>query len=237
MTPLSKKAPVALVTGASQGIGLETARRLVGAGCTVYVAARNRGRGTVAAAEIGARFVQLEVTSDESVAAAAAQVEVDFGHLDILVNNAGITGPQDDVHDLTGAGMEEVLATNVVGYVRVIHAFLPLLERADKPRIVNVTSGLGSLARFHDRSRIESRAGSPFYATSKAAINMLTVRYARALPGLRINAADPGLTATALSGGMGHSVTDGTDAIIRFAIGEDQDLTGRYRDRDGDVPW
>lgn len=66
---------------------------------------------------------------------------------------------------------------------------------------------------------------------------MLTARYARALPGLRINAADPGLTATALSGGMGHSVTDGTDAIIRFAIGEDQDLTGRYRDRDGDVPW
>ncbi len=110
-----------------------------------------------------------------------------------------------------------------------------MLERADRPRIVNVTSGLGSLARFHDRSRIESRAGSPFYAASKAAINMLTARYARALPGLRINAADPGLTATVLSGGMGYSVTDGTDAIIRFAIGEDQDLTDRYRDRD--VPW
>jgi NAD(P)-dependent dehydrogenase (short-subunit alcohol dehydrogenase family) len=130
MTPPSKLAPVALVTGASQGIGHETARRLVTAGCTVYVAARNRARGTVAAAEIDARLVPLEVTSDESVAAAAAQVEVDVGHLDILVNNAGITGPQDDVHGLTGAGMEQVLATNVVGYVRVIHAFLPLLERA-----------------------------------------------------------------------------------------------------------
>ncbi|WP_415140841.1 SDR family NAD(P)-dependent oxidoreductase [Nocardioides sp.] len=226
-----------LVTGANQGIGLETARRLVEAGCLVYVGARNAERGTAAAAEIGARFVLLEVTSDVSVAAAAAQIGAETGHLDILVNNAGITGPQDDVHDLTGAGMEQVLATNVVGYVRVIHAFLPLLERASAPRIVNVTSGLGSQARFHDLSTIESRAGSPFYAASKAAINMLTVRYARLLPGIRINAADPGLTATAFTGGMGHSVTDGTDAIIRFAIGEDRDLTGHYRDRDGDVAW
>jgi NAD(P)-dependent dehydrogenase (short-subunit alcohol dehydrogenase family) len=161
MTPPSKQAPIALVTGAGQGIGIETARRLATAGRTVYVAARNRGRGTVAAAEIAARFVKLEVTSHGSVAAAAAQVDVDFGHLDMLVNAAGITGPQDDVHDLTGAGMEQVLDANVVGYVRVSHAFLALVERADKPRIVNVTSGLGSLARFHDRPRIESRAASP----------------------------------------------------------------------------
>ncbi|WP_158862270.1 SDR family NAD(P)-dependent oxidoreductase [Leifsonia sp. AG29] len=237
MTSPNEQAPVALVTGANQGIGLETARRLAEAGCTVYVGARNPDRGTAAAAQIGARFVALDVTSDESVAAAAAQVEAEAGRLDILVNNAGITGPQVDVHDLTAAGMEEVLATNVVGYVRVIHAFLPLLERAAEPSIVNVTSGLGSLARFHDPSTIESRAGSPLYAASKAAINMLTVRYARRLPGIRINAADPGLTATALSGGMGHSVTDGTDAIIRFALGEDRHLTGHYRDREGDVPW
>ncbi|TXK19897.1 SDR family NAD(P)-dependent oxidoreductase [Homoserinibacter sp. GY 40078] len=237
MASSSEPAPVALVTGASQGIGLETARRLVEAGCTVYVGARNPERGTAAAQEIGTRFVPLEVTSDESVEAAAAHVEAEAGHLDILINNAGITGPQGDVHDLTAAGIEQVLATNVVGYVRVIHGFLPLLERAEEPRIVNVTSGLGSLARFHDRSTIESRVGNPFYAASKAAINMLTVRYARLLPRVRINAADPGLTATKFTGGMGHSVTDGTDAIIRFAIGEDRDLTGRYRDRDGDVPW
>lgn len=237
MAAPSEQAPVALVTGANQGIGLETVRRLVDAGRIVYLGARNVERGTAAAAEIGARFVPLEVTCDESVAEAAAQVEAEAGHLDILVNNAGITGPQDDVHDLTAAGIEQVLATNVVGYVRVIQAFLPLLERAEEPRIVNVTSGLGSLARFHDRSTIESRVGSPFYAASKAAINMLTARYARLLPGIRINAADPGLTATEFTGGIGHSVTDGTDAIIRFAIGEDRDLTGRYRDRDGDVPW
>lgn len=237
MTSRREQAPVALVTGANQGIGLETARRLVAAGATVYVGARSPERGAAAAAEISARFVRLDVTSEGSVAAAAAQVEAEARRLDILVNNAGITGPQDDVHDLDGSGLEQVLATNLVGYVRVIHAFLPLLERAVAPRIVNVSSGLGSLARFHDVSTIESRAGSPFYAASKAAVNMLTVRYARALPGIRINAADPGLTATALTNGLGHSVTDGTDAIIRFAIGEDRHLTGHYRDRDGDIPW
>lgn len=237
MASHSEQILVALVTGANQGIGLETARRLIQAGHVVYLGARNPERGAAAAAEIGAQFVLLDVTSDESVTSAAARLAADVGHLDILVNNAGITGPQDDVHDLTSSGMEQVLATNVVGYVRVIHAFLPLLERAGEPRIVNVTSGLGSLARFHDRSTIESRAGSPFYAASKAAINMLTARYARLLPGIRINAADPGLTATSFTGGMGHSVTDGTDAIIRFAVGEDRNLTGRVRDRDGDVPW
>lgn len=237
MTSDTEHSPVALVTGASQGIGLETARRLIASGFTVYVGARDTERGRAAAAELGGRFVQLDVTSDDSAAAAAARVEADYGHLDILVNNAGITGPQADVHDLTAAALEQVLATNVVGYVRTIHAFLPLLERAPAPRIVNVTSGLGSLARFHDLSTIESRAGTPFYAASKAAINMLTVRYARLLPHIRINAADPGMTATALSGGRGHSVHQGTDAIIRFAVGDDMSLTGRYRDRDGDIPW
>lgn len=228
---------VALVTGANQGIGLETARRLIAAGVIVYIGARNAERGAAAATEIGARFVQLEVTSDQSVAAAAAKIESEVGHLDVLVNNAGIAGPLDDLHDLNAAGIERVLATNVVGYVRVIHVFLPLLERADNPRIVNVSSGMGSQARFHDLSTIESRVGSPFYAASKAAVNMLTSRYARLLPNVHINAADPGLTATTFAGGQGHSVTDGTDAIIRFAIGEHQNLTGRYQDRDGDVPW
>jgi NAD(P)-dependent dehydrogenase (short-subunit alcohol dehydrogenase family) len=130
-----------------------------------------------------------------------------------------------------------VLLTNVVGYVRVIHAFLSLLERAPDPRIVNVSSGLGSFALFHDSSRIESRIGTPLYAAAKSAINMLTVRYAQLLPGIRINAADPGMTATDLNGGQGHSVENGTDAIIAFALGGPDTPTGAYRDRDGDLPW
>jgi NAD(P)-dependent dehydrogenase (short-subunit alcohol dehydrogenase family) len=160
-----------------------------------------------------------------------------MGHLDVLVNNAGITGPVADVHDYDADAIAEVLWTNVVGYVRVIHAFLPMLERSPDPRVVNVSSGLGSFALAHDESRIESRAPSPLYAAAKSAVNMLTVRYEQLLPGIRINAADPGLTAMHLSGRQGHSVTDGTDAIVALALGGPDTPTGAYRDRDGDLPW
>lgn len=142
-----------------------------------------------------------------------------------------------DVHEYDGDAMATVLSTNVVGYVRVIHAFLRLLERSSDPRIVNVNSGLGSFALGHDESRIESRAPSPLYAAAKSTINMLTVRYAQSLPGIRINAADPELTATDLSGRQGHSVKDGTDPIMAFALGGPDTPTGVYRDREGDLPW
>ena len=230
-------APVSLVTGANKGIGLETVRRLVDAGHRVYLAARDAERGRAAAETVGARFVQLDVTSDDSVRQAAEIVEQEEGHLDVLVNNAGITGPLRDVHEYDGDDAATVLLTNVVGYVRVIHAFLPLLERAPDPRIVNVSSGLGSFALFHDSSRIESRAGTPLYGAAKSAVNMLTARYAQLLPGIRINAADPGMTATDLSGGQGHSVAHGADAIIAFALGGPDTPTGAYRDRAGDLPW
>lgn len=229
--------PVSLVTGANKGIGLETVRRLIGAGHRVYLAARDAEQGRTAAEALGARFVQLDVTSDVSVRRAATIVEQEEGRLDVLVNNAGITGPVRDVHEYDGNAMATVLLTNVAGYVRVIHAFLPLLERSSHPRIVNVSSGLGSFALAHDESRIESRAPSPLYAAAKSAINMLTVRYAQSLPGIRINAADPGMTATDLSGGQGHSVSDGTDAIIALALGGPDTATGTFRDRGGALPW
>jgi NAD(P)-dependent dehydrogenase (short-subunit alcohol dehydrogenase family) len=234
----SVSAPVALVTGADKGIGLETARRLVGAGYRVYLTARSSERGRAAAATAGAQFVELDVTSDESVRHAAGCVEQAGGHLDVLVNNTGITGPvRDDPRDYTAGDMTEVLSTNVVGYIRVIHAFLPLLEKSDDPRIVNVSSGLGSFTRFHDRSRTGAFVGTPVYAASKAAINMMTVQFASLLPHIRINAADPGLTATDLSGGRGHSVHDGTDAIIGYALAARGGPTGTFADRDGIVPW
>jgi NAD(P)-dependent dehydrogenase (short-subunit alcohol dehydrogenase family) len=228
---------VSMVTGANKGIGLETVGRLVGLGHRVYLAARDPERGRAAAGAVGARFVQLDVTSDDSVRRAAELIEQAEGHLDVLVNNAGITGPVRDVHDYEGDDMAAVLMTNVVGYVRVIHAFLPLLERSWQPRIVNVSSGLGSFALARDESRIESRAPSPLYAAAKSAINMLTVRYAQLLPSIRINSADPGMTATDLSAGHGHSVKDGADAIVAFALGGPLTPTGAYRDRDGDLPW
>jgi NAD(P)-dependent dehydrogenase (short-subunit alcohol dehydrogenase family) len=228
---------VSLVTGANKGIGLETVGRLVGAGHRVYLTARDAEPGRLAAEKVGARFVQLDVTSDDSVGHAAGIVEHEEGHLDVLVNNAGITGPLHGVHDYQGDDMAEVLLTNVAGYVRVIHAFLPLLEHSSDPRVVNVSSGLGSFALAHDASRSESSAPSPLYAAAKAAINMLTVRYAQLLPGIRINSADPGMTATDLSGGRGHSVEEGADAIIAFALGGPDTPTGAFRDRNGDVAW
>ncbi len=233
----SRALRVALVTGANKGIGLETVRRLVDGGFEVYLAARDETRGRAAAAEVGATPVVLDVGSDESVDHAADLVRLGGGHLDLLVNNAGITGPLRDVHDYTAGDISEVLLTNVAGYVRVMHAFLPLLEASTDPRIVNVSSGLGSFALFHDLDRLEATAGTPLYAASKAAINMLTARYARLLPHIRINIADPGMTATDLSGHRGHSVQDGTDAIIAFAFADEGGPSGTYRDRDGELPW
>lgn len=229
--------PIALITGANKGIGLETVRCLVDAGYRVYLTARNEELGTAAAREVRAQFLQLDVTSDESVERAATTVEHTDGRLDLLVNNAGIPGPLGDARDYTADDAAAVLLTNVVGYVRMIHAFLPLLERSADPRIVNVSSGLGSFGLFHDTSRIESRFGSPLYGAAKAGINMLTARYARLLPHIRMNVADPGLTATDLSGGEGHSVHDGTDAIIAFALDAPGGASGTFRDRAGDLPW
>jgi NAD(P)-dependent dehydrogenase (short-subunit alcohol dehydrogenase family) len=237
MTTTLSDSPVTLVTGANKGIGLETVRRLVVAGHRVYLGARDAERGRAAAEAAGAEFVQLDVTADDSVGRAADIVGRAEGHLDVLVNNAGITGPVREVHEYEGDDMAAVLTTNVVGYVRVIHAFLPLLERSSDPRIVNVSSGLGSFALAHDQSRIESRAPSPLYAAAKSAINMLTVRYAQLLPQIHINSADPGMTATDLSGGQGHSIQDGTDAIVAFALSRPDSPTGAYRDLDGDLPW
>jgi len=237
VTTVSHGKPVSLVTGANRGIGLEAVSRLIGAGHLVYLAARDAQRGHGIAEGSGARFVQLDVTSDESVRLAAGIVESEAGQLDVLINNAAISGPLRNVHDFLGSDMVEILSTNVAGYVRVIHFFLPLLERSSDPRIINVSSGLGSFGLAHDGRRSESRAPSPLYAAAKSAINMLTVRYAQLLPGMRINCADPGMTATDLSGGRGHSVKDGTDAIISFALGGPDTPTGAFRDRYGDLPW
>lgn len=238
MTETTSGTPrIALVTGANKGIGLETVRRLVDAGFRVYLAARDEERGRVAATAVGAIPIVLDVGSDQSVAHAAEFVGAAEGRLDLLVNNAGITGPLRDIHEFTAADITDVLLTNVAGYVRVMHAFLPLLEASKDPRIVNVSSGLGSFALSHNPDRIEATAGTPFYAASKAAINMLTVRYARLLPRIKINLADPGMTATDLSGQRGHSVQDGTDAILWFALAAADGPSGTYRDRHGELPW
>lgn len=179
------------ITGANKSLGYETARRLIEAGHTVLVGARDPERGQAAAEALGARFVQIDVTDDASVAAAAADVEAREGGIDVLVNNAGVYEPHVPADQITAAHAGAVFEVNVIGLVRVTHAFLPLLRKSASPVIVNVSSGMGSFAATHDAERVESRPVAPLYTSSKAAVTMLTTQYAKAWPDVKVNAADP----------------------------------------------
>ena len=227
-----------LITGANKGLGRETARRLVEAGHDVYVGARDPERGAAAARELGCRFVRLDVLDDASVAAAADTVQQRHGALDVLVNNAGITGGAVPAEDTTAEHVQRVYATNVLGVVRVTHAFLPLLLRSTAPAIVNVSSGLGSLAVTTDPTLPWSSWKGLAYPSSKAALNMLTSQYAKNFPQIRINAVDPGYTATDLNGHHGtQSVEEGAEIIVSMAMSAPDQPTGGFFDRHGVVPW
>jgi len=227
-----------LITGANKGLGYETARRLLGLGHTVFLGARDPEKGRAAAERLGAQFVQLDVTDDASVRALAAWLEQQPGGLDVLINNAGIAGGRIAPSDVTVDEARRVYETNVFGIIRVTHAVLPLLRRSKSPVIVNVASGLGSFGLVHDTTRIESKVPALAYCSSKSAVTMLTVQYARTLPELRINVVDPGYTATDLNQNSGtQTVEQGTDAIVRLAtIGKDGP-TGTFQDAAGHVPW
>ncbi|PZG11104.1 SDR family oxidoreductase [Nonomuraea aridisoli] len=231
-----------LITGANKGIGFETARRLIAAGHTVYIGSRDPGRGRRAADALGARLVVLDVTDDASVAAAVREIEAEGG-LDVLVNNAGIETRTADngvpgAADVTPGMVRELFETNVFGVVRVTHAFLPLLRRSAAPVVVNVSSGLGSLAQMSDPGTPGYRYPGLEYPASKAAVNMITVQYAKAFPQMRINAADPGFTKTDLNGGTGtQTVEEGAEVIVRLAqLGPDGPTGGCFA-ADGPVPW
>jgi NAD(P)-dependent dehydrogenase (short-subunit alcohol dehydrogenase family) len=228
----------ALITGANKGLGRETAARLLAEGHTVWVTARDERLGQEAADQIGARFVALDVTDQGSVDAAAARIEEEHGELDVLVNNAGIAGDRAPMPEITVEHVRRVYETNVFGVVRVTQAFVPLLLRSATPVVVNVSSGMGSLAVTSDPERLESTLISLGYASSKAALNMLTSQYAKAYPQMRINAVDPGYTATDLNQRRGtQTVEDGAKAIVWAAgIGPDGP-SGGFFDARGTVPW
>ncbi|WP_219412698.1 SDR family NAD(P)-dependent oxidoreductase [Pseudonocardia nigra] len=231
---------IALVTGANKGIGLATARRLADRGWTVLLGARDAERGAAAAAGLDgdASVLPIDVTDDGSVAAAAKEVETRYGRLDVLVNNAGISGPFTGVLDTGAEEMRTCFETNVFGPVRVTKAFVPLLQRSGAPRIVMVSSGMGSLAVTTDPERLESQLLGLHYPASKTALNMITTMYAKALPAFRVNAADPGYTATDLNGNSGHqTVEEGSDAIIALATAAPDGPTGLFFHRTGPVPW
>jgi NAD(P)-dependent dehydrogenase (short-subunit alcohol dehydrogenase family) len=231
-----------LITGANKGIGYETARQLIAAGHTVYVGARDPERGRRAAGELGGPFVQLDVTDDASVAAAVKQIEAEGG-LDVLVNNAGVEPRKPGggfVHpaETSADDVRAVFETNVFGMVRVLHAFLPLLQQSANPVVVNVSSGLAVTAALADLSAPTHFYPGVAYPASKAAVNMVTVQYAKAFDGIRINAADPGFTATDLNHNTGtQTVEQGAAIIVRLArIGADGP-TGTFQSAAGVQPW
>ncbi|GAB3961782.1 SDR family NAD(P)-dependent oxidoreductase [Actinoallomurus acanthiterrae] len=201
---------VALVTGGNKGIGRQIVRRLAEQGCTVYLGARSTERGHSAVEELkkesatirgglDIRFVQLDVTDPGTVEAAVNRIGTEAGRLDVLVNNAGIMvewGVQ--AADITAAQLREVYEVNVFGVVTVTSACVPLLRRSHNPRIVNMSSGLGSLTLLSDPTSPVSTRASLAYGSSKAALNALTLIYANALraDGIKVNAVSPGLVPT-----------------------------------------
>lgn len=230
-----------LITGANKGLGKETARLLIDQGHTVYLGARDEARGQSAAAEIGARFVQLDVTDDASVSAALETITRDGG-LDVLINNAGIAKRAGTGEALDGPSVLEVFDTNAVGIVRVTEAALPLLAQSDNPVVVNVSSALGSFWATHEPTRPASQFVSIVYGSSKAAVSMLTVQYANAHPGIKFNAVEPGITATELGGGEpgshpGRPADVSAKIVAELATISADGPTGTFREDDGELGW
>lgn len=223
-----------LITGATRGLGKETARQLVAAGHTVYLGARDEAAGHAVAQELGARYVLLDVTDDASVVAAFATIEADGG-LDVLVNNAGIA-----MWALNGPDALKVFDTNAVGVVRVTEAALPILRKSANPVVVNLSSALGSFAANHDPARPASQVNAAVYGASKAAVSMLTVQYARAVPEVKFNAVEPGYTATELGGidnSHGRPVEVSARNIVRMAVIDADGPTGTFQEDDAELGW
>ena len=234
---------VALVTGANKGIGYEIAAGLGALGWSVGVGGRDEQRREAAvqkltAAGVDAFGVALDVTDDASVAAAADLFEERFGRLDVLVNNAGVTGgmPQAPT-EVSPEQVRTVVETNVIGPMRMINALLPLLRRSASPRIVNMSSSVGSLTR-QAAGPVGPVSGT--YSPSKTFLNAVTVQYAKELEGsgILINAVCPGYVATDLNGFSGtRTVEQGAAIAIRMATLPDDGPTGGYVEDAGTIPW
>jgi NAD(P)-dependent dehydrogenase (short-subunit alcohol dehydrogenase family) len=244
---------VALVTGANQGVGFQIAKALAANGYKVYVGSRNLDNGKNAAAEIGANAeaIHLDVTEQLTIKAALERIEKESGHLDLLLNNAAISHAAKPGRTLeqmmedgraTIAGLEEVRAvweTNVFGVISVIQTMLPLLRKSTAGRIVNVSSGLGSLTWISDPTCWARAPFNVVYAASKTALNAVTVAFAIELEkeNIKVNAVSPGFTATALNNFQGtDSVEVGSREPIRVALETDGPTAG-FTGPDGHLPW
>jgi NAD(P)-dependent dehydrogenase (short-subunit alcohol dehydrogenase family) len=253
--PMQDK-PVALVTGANQGIGLQIAKDLVAYGFTVLVGSRKFERGEAAAKEVGsvAHALQLDVTDLASIIAAAERIRNEFGRLDVLIQNAAISNtnrpPNQSVEEYAKTtrpsivSLEEMRAvweTNVFGVLNVYQAMLPLLRKSPGARIVNVSSGVGSLTTNSDPNFPWRSIFGPVYPASKTALNALTVAMALELEpeGIKVNAVSPGFTRTNLNGYTGtETVEQGAAEVVRVALLGSDGPTGRFTRWEGEtIPW
>jgi NAD(P)-dependent dehydrogenase (short-subunit alcohol dehydrogenase family) len=237
---------IALVTGANKGIGKEISRQLAAKGVLVLMATRDRERGESAAAELRTQslpveFIELDVTSQHSVDDAVAEVARRYDRLDILVNNAGIALDWIPGSELDVETLRQTFEVNVFGVFRVTKALLPLLKQSKHGRIVNMSSGLGSLSRNADPgSSLTLRNMLLAYCASKAALNMITVQFANELKdaGIKVNSANPGYTATDMNQHRGvRTVEQGAATPVRLALLPDDGPTGGVFSDDGPEPW
>src|SRR6266480_6495173 len=237
MSGIQPHMKIALVTGANKGIGREVAHQLAAKGFHVFIGARNRSAGRKAADEIAkkggeATFLEIDVSDNNSVAAAAREFAKASDHLDVLVNNAGIIVDGDDaILEINDELLRKTLETNALGALRVMRAFVPLLRKSKAPRVINVSSGGGQLTGGAD-------GWSPAYCISKTALNGVTSQLATALPKIAVNSVCPGWVRTDMGGqGATRSVEEGADTIVWLAADAPHSVTGKFlRDRK-EIPW
>ena len=236
---------VALVTGATKGIGFEIAKGLAEQGLKVLVGARDLERGRAAAERLRAQGLDVEallidVADAASVRAAADGISANIGRLDILVNNAGISLGKDSLPSDADLGeLRTVYETNVFGTIAVIQSMLPLLRTSEAGRIVNMSTGLASLALTRGPEAPMSFSRLLAYNSSKTALNAVTVQFANELhnTAIKVNAANPGLCATDLSGGKGRPPAEGAQVAIALALLDVDGPTGGHFGDAGQMPW
>lgn len=246
---------IALITGANQGVGLQVAKELVANGITVLVGSRNFERGEAAAKEIGvgAIAIQLDVTDRASITNAAVRIREEFGRLDLLVNNAAISNTRKgnlsllEYAKLTLASVvsldevKTVWETNVFGILAVYQAMLPLLRESSDARIINVSSGVGSLSTNADPAYPYHKMYGPVYPASKAALNAMTLAMMVELEStqIKINLVSPAFTKTNLNGFEGvESVEDGSREVVRVALLGPDGPSGTFtRWENTSIPW
>ena len=237
MSEVETDMKTALVTGANKGIGREVARQLATKGFHVFVGARDRRAGRKAADEVGkqggsATFLEIDVSDNSSVVAAADMFAKAADHLDVLVNNAGIIADGDDaILDISDDLLQKTVETNTLGPLRVTRAFVPFLKNSKAPRVINVSSGGGQLTGGAD-------GWAPAYCISKTALNGVTSQLATALPNFAVNSVCPGWVRTEMGGqNATRSVEEGADTIVWLATDAPQELTGKFlRDRK-EISW